>query len=421
MNEKLLQHIWQLKLFDVLDLKDVFGNPVTVIKNGDLNTNAGPDFTNAQIKIGNTIWAGNIEIHVKSADFFSHKHQHDRNYDNLILHVVWEHNSTIPVNAIATVELKNYVNNEIVKRYNQLSLSAQAIPCKDLIKDVEEIVGQNWLNRLLIERIETKTRLIETELEKNNHNWEETFYQQLSARLATSINAAAFEQLAKKTPLSVIVKVKNNLTQLEALLFGQAGLLEESTEEPYYNLLQKEYAYIKQAYRLTNLEPEQFKFLRLRPSNFPTVRLAQLAMILHNNNGLFSKLVNAAEIETIYSIFNVNASDYWTQHYVFGKPSVQKIKRIGKSTINGIIINTIVPFMFLYTRLQNNEELQEKALDWMYLLQFEENVKIKKFRSLLNYKPAAASSQALIQLYDNYCSKKRCLNCAIGIKILKNQ
>ncbi len=421
--EDFLHYIWKYKLFNSLGLFTQNRENIEVINFGVHNTDAGPDFFNGKIKIDQTIWAGNIEIHINSSDWIKHKHQSDKAYDNVILHVVYKNDKEIKDkdgNAIPTLELKGLIEEELIDNYNSLIQSKDWIPCGKQIKTVDEFAIKSWINRLAIERLERKSGEIGETLQFNKNNWEETFYQYLLKYFGLKVNAHPFELLAKNTPLKTIEK-HNDLFSIEALLYGQSGYLDENIEDEYYNKLKTEYHFLKSKFRLTAIDKSLWKLLRLRPNNFPTIRIAQLANLLSNHTRLFNKIIEIESVNELQELFYVQASAYWNTHYRFGVVvKDNKVKKIGINTVNNIIINVIVPFTFVYAKAKQNEELVNKSLNLLENIKAENNFIVEKFAQLGVKSSNAMQTQSLIELKNNYCSQKKCLNCSIGNKILQN-
>lgn len=420
--EDFLHYVWRMRLFNLEDLTTTDGTSIQIIDFGEHNTNAGPDFLNARIKIDGTLWAGNVEIHVKASDWLKHKHQNDAAYDNVILHVVYENDTDIQRTSGSTItafELRKRVPGKLISQYLRLINSESWIPCQYHFMDVPNITKALWIDRLLIERLENRIKLLRDTLVQNGNNWEVTFYQRLARNFGSKINTEPFEILARNTPLLTLAKHKNNLFQLEALLFGQAGLLQDDFEESYPNSLKKEYDFLQKKYSLSPLMPVMWRFMRLRPANFPTVRLAQFAALIHQSTHLFSKILVAKTLKEVRQLFEeVKVSEYWETHYKFDKESKKRSKKLGKSTINLFIINTIVPFLFFYGREKGLEEYEDRALNFLENLSPESNHIINKWKDLKFRPDSAYQTQALLELKINFCDKKRCLDCAIGNKIL---
>ncbi len=420
--EEFLHYIWKNNLFHVKELIDSEGNKIIVENTGFHNHNAGPDFFNAKIKIGNTTWAGNVEIHIKSSYWETHKHNLDKAYDNVILHLVYQHDKDVfnsKGEKIQTCQLN--FNHKYLANYEQLIKSKNIIACNSFINKTETFILNSWFTALLIERIAQKTSYLKQILKFTNNNWEEAFYISLARAFGFKINAEPFELLAKSLPSIILAKNKNNLFQLEALLFGQAGMLEDAKcEDDYFQSLKKEYKFLKSKYKLKAIEPHLWKFLRIRPVNFPTVRISQFAQLIHKSSHLFSKILECNSSKEIIEMFDLQASEYWNTHYTFGKTSKKNVKKFGKQATDNIIINTIVPTMFLYGKEKGNEKIKEKAIIFLENIKGEKNKITKKWEEVGLEVKNAYFSQSIIQLHNEYCLKKRCLDCRIGNKYLKN-
>ncbi len=420
MTEAFLQHIWKYHLFDKKKLIASTGEKIEILNIGQLNTDAGPDFFNAKIKIDNTVWAGNIEIHINSSDWIKHSHNTNKAYDNVILHVVYNNDMQITRSTgepIPTIELK--FNKKLFDNYQDLIQNEQWISCENEINNIDGFIIDFWLNSLLIERLENKSEYILKNLNQNNNNWEETFYQQLAKNFGIKINQQPFEQLTKSLPLKYLSKHKNNLFQIEAFLFGQAGFLETNVDgDDYYSELKKEYLFLKNKFKLKPIEKHLWKFLRLRPYNFPTIRIAQFATLIYKSSGLFSKIIECDDLIEIKKYFSVSTSEYWDTHYVFNKTSKKKTKKTGDVFINSLIINTIIPFLFVYSKSKDNDIYKVRALKFLEKLSPEKNSIINNWKVLGMPVPNAFYSQALIQLKNEYCDKKKCLYCQIGNRII---
>jgi len=417
--ERLLQFIWQFQYFNKSELATSSGEPVQIMFAGQYNTNQGPDFSEAKIKIGNTIWAGNVELHFKTSDWQKHHHQNDDNYRNVILHVVWENDST-GKNGVPILELKEKVSKILLLRYESLMNAAGFIPCENSIQQVQGITWQGWKDRLLAERLTRKCEAVHCYLEQSNYHWEETFWWLLARNFGLAVNADAFEAIAKSIPLNILSKHKNQIHQLEALLLGQAGLLDEDFIEDYPNMLRKEFYFYNKKYKLSPSNARVF-FLRMRPVNFPTIRLAQLAALVQQSAHLFSRIKEATSVVDVKKWFDVTANDYWHYHYRFDEISSFRKKKLGAGMIDNIIINTVAPMLFAYGSYYREERQKQKAVKWLEETFPESNAITNSFRALGIETLNAFDSQALIELRNEYCSKKRCLDCAIGNAILSNK
>jgi len=422
MTEEFLHYAWKHVLFDRSKLQTTEGKSIEIIHGGLHNHDAGPDFFNAKLKIDDTIWAGNVEIHINSSDWNKHKHQNDTAYKNVILHVVWTNDAEIllpggyPVHAL---ELKDIIPAHVITKYEEFKTSAKRIPCENDIHLANELVWLSWMDRLVAERLERKTDIITTKLNTSINDWEEVFYQTLLRNLGNPINTEPFERLARSLPYKIIAKHRPNVNEIEALLLGQAGLLEGTFKDGYAQQLQKEYKYLKHKYSLTPIDKSEWKFMRIRPPHFPSFRLAQLAAILNTHGRLFRLMTETTKISDIIKLFTVKPSVYWQTHYRLDKQSGKTEGLMGKQTIEMIIINAIVPLLFIYGKTTDKEDICEKALKILHSIKPENNTIIKKWESL-NIKAADAyETQALLQLRKEYCDKRRCVYCAVGHDLLK--
>jgi hypothetical protein len=418
MNEKLFQYIWQFRHFNFTQLATIENEPIQVIHPGTLNTNQGPDFLDAKIKIGDTLWAGNVELHLFSSDWETHKHSSDKNYKNVILHVVFQHDIDLQL-PFPTLELQNNVSNILLTKYDDLMKTDTFIACQNSIQKIEPFIWNSWKERLLAERLEDKSKRIFEHIKINNNHWEETFWWLLSRNFGIKVNSDAFEKIAQSISINILAKHKNQIHQTEALLLGQAGLLEKDFTETYPKMLQKEYLFWKSKYQLKAIQVP-LHFLRMRPSNFPTIRLAQLAMLIHNSTHLFGQIRDSYSLKDVKALLNVTANDYWHYHYTLDEPSTFKEKNLGEQMINNILINTVVPVLFAYGQYHKEQQYKEKALQWMEEISAEKNSITKGFSILNIENNNALDSQALIQLKNNYCNLKRCLECSVGNQLMVN-
>ncbi len=422
MKEDFLHYVWKYKLFDTSNLLTTNKEIITIINSGQHNTDAGPDFFNGKVLIGSTTWAGNIEIHINSSDWLAHKHQHDKAYNNVVLHVVFNDDKVIydvNDNPIPTLELKNLISDELISKNQYLQSSKDWIACQNQINIVDSFTINTWLNRLAVERLERKSEEIQITLQQNKNDWEQTFYQYLFKYFGLKVNALPFEQLAINTPIKIAEK-HNQLASIEALYYGQAGFLEETIKDGYYIRLQKEYHFLKAKFSLQPIDKSLWKLLRLRPANFPTIRISQLANLLNNETRLFSKILEANTVKEIEKLFSTETSEYWKAHYQFGVEAEKvSTKNVGKTLINTLIINVVVPFLFVYGKQKQDEKLIDKALNFLENIKSESNTIIKKWKDIKVVSTNAMQSQALLELKNNYCSQKKCLNCNVGSKILQ--
>jgi hypothetical protein len=422
MTEEFLQFVWEQKLFNTENLKTISGKNLEIIDAGKLNNDSGPDFFNARIKIDDTIWAGNIEIHRLSSDWYRHRHQDDEAYDNIILHVVQRCDQQVlrsDGEEIPTLILP--IPHHVMANYRQLIDSTAWIPCQDKIHSMDPFVLKIGFNRLMIERLQEKINVIIERLNQNKQNWKETFYQLLAQSFGFKTNAVPFELLAKSLPPNILGKHADNLYQTEALLFGQAGLLhQELLGDDYFLKLRAEYEFLVRKYNLKPIAGYLWKFLRIRPVNFPTIRIAQFAALFHKNDRIFSILNENISIHQLKELFNVSASSYWDNHFRFNQISGNGKKHLGDSAAESLIINCVIPYIFVYGEQTEKNFLKDKALEWLDQLPPEENLIISGWRNLGIYASTAFESQALLQLKNRYCDKKRCLHCHIGSKLIRS-
>lgn len=421
MKESILHYVWQYKLFPQHGLKTTGGESVEIIDTGRYNQDAGPDFFNAKIKINHTLWAGNVEIHSVSSDWNRHQHSTNKAYDSVILHVVERADTEVyrtDGNRIPQLVLP--IAPDILENYELLQKGSGAVRCAEKIPFVPAVFIENWKNALLAERLGVKTDAIKSLLDDTDNDWDEVFYIILARSFGAGINAEPFERLAKSLPLSVLDKHADNVFQLEALLFGQAGLLPDHPFDDYATCLCKEYAFLQTKYGLKkSLDAEQWKFSRLRPANFPTIRIAEFAALIHTSGRLFSKVLEQTEAGAFYDMLQGEVSEYWKTHYTFsGSETAKRTKKLGKQAIDTILINTVVSFVFCYGTLRRNESLKARALAWLEELPAERNVIVSDWESVGLVCKSAYDSQALIQLRKCYCNEKKCLHCRIGHKVL---
>jgi hypothetical protein len=422
MKEDFLHHVWQHKKFAVTELQTTTGESIQILNSGQYLQLSGPDFFNAQLIIGNQKWAGNIEIHLKSSDWYLHHHEKDKAYDSVILHVVWEHDTPVfreNNTEIPTVELKKYVSVATVHKYQSLIAQKSWIYCENQIATTPAFVFDHWLTRLFFERLERKSTEIEQLLTCSNNDWEAVLFCMLAKNFGLNTNGLAFLDMAKGIPFSVIRKEAFSLEKLEALFFGQANMLSYDFQDQYAKNLTKEYDYLFHKYGLEKSVFTEVSFFKHRPDNFPTIRLAQLAALYHKEHNLFSKLMQTNHTSEIYDLFNVVVSDYWETHYNFDKVSPKKRKKITTSFIDLLLLNTIIPLKFTYGKSRNQAN-EEALLSIVEAIPSEKNAIIDKFKDISLVSKSAFESQALLQLKKEYCDAKKCLQCAVGLQLMKN-
>lgn len=420
MNEDFLSYIWKNRLlYPLLTIET--GESVEILSPGLQNDDGGPDFLNARIRIGDTTWAGNVEIHVKSSDWYRHGHEHDPAYRNAILHVVLEND--IPVlypdgSLVPTLVLNDKIPEVARKRFIQQGPQEFCLPCRGQLGEIPTDIFRMWAPALAIERLILKSDSIRHLWEGCLCNWDEAFYRQLSWCFGFRVNNTPFEMLAKSLPLKIIRQNCRNIQLLEALLFGQAGMLNDEFSDDYPRALQRDFLFLRMKYQLDPAVSVDWKFLRMRPSNFPTIRISQWACLLRQTGGRFFQLLEHGNIPDIFSAGNIITSEYWFTHYMFGRSSVFSRKIMGTDSINLLLINGIVPFLFFYGYEKDDAVSREKALGLLEKIPAERNAIIRQWRvegiSVAN----ALESQALIHLRKHYCDRLRCLECRIGLSAL---
>ncbi|ESU29286.1 hypothetical protein FLJC2902T_06820 [Flavobacterium limnosediminis JC2902] len=421
MQEDFLHHIWQYRKFAFGKLLTCKGEELQILHSGHYLQQAGPDFFNAQIYIGNQKWAGNIEIHVKSSDWYVHHHENDPAYDAVILHVVWEHDTNVfrsDNSEIPVLELKNYVAKETLESYLSLSSAKSWIYCEKDLASVNGFVLKKWQERLFFERLERKALPMQQHLLRNQHDWETTLFCFLAKNFGLNTNGDSFFAIADSILFSIIRKEKSEVENLEALFFGRAGFLREEKQDVYYLNLQNRWHYLSDKYQLKNVFIEPLQFFKHRPDNFPTIRLAQLAQLYHQQDNLFSKIIASESVSALYSVFNVKVSDYWQTHYQFDKESPKKRKVLTSSFVELLVVNTIVPIQFSYAK-HLGKEVSDDLIGFLEEIAAEKNVIIDKFSGFGIHAENAFDSQTLLQLKNEYCNNKKCLQCEIGIELLK--
>ena len=426
MKEEFLHFLWKYGLYDHHKLHDNEGNVITVIHPGEYNRDAGPDFFNARISVAGTIWAGNVEIHTKSSHFDTHGHQSNPLYNNVILHLVAENDKRVyNSKGEELLTIKLVFDKSLIEKYNCLINNPSVIACQDDINIIDKTQQRNWLEALAIERLEGKSLSILKIFSETNNNWEETFYRLLSRYFGFRINTEPFERLARALPLNIIKRHADNRFQIESLLYGTAGLLDEglfkeALTDSYYRDLTKEYKILSAKYSLQPLNGWIWKFAKLRPANFPTIRISQLAGLLASSNGLFSRILDTKNIGDLAGLFKPEASEYWNDHYIFGSKSKDKPKKAGAQAEDIILINSVIPALYAYGKARDMVSYTEKAARFLENIKPEKNTVIKDWIKAGIKPDSALISQALLQLRDCYCRKRRCLECRIGFKLISS-
>jgi hypothetical protein len=422
--EDFLHCVWKFRLFERENLQTTTGENIEIFSAGLQNSDSGPDFHNARLRIGDTTWAGNVELHLNSSDWHKHGHTTDNAYSSVILHVVYRDDQPITLpdgRRIPTLELHDRVSPDLYNRYHHLVYGIQQfIPCEGSIRFVDDMALRNWLTRVLVERLEKRSAAVMALLDKNLGDWEETFYQFLAAQFGFKTNTLPFELMAKSLPQLTLAKHKNNPLQIEALIFGQAGFLDEDFTDDYPKSLKEEYTFLRKKYSLTPIEKHLWKFLRLRPQNFPTIRLAQFAALVIRSNHLFSKVLdikNTADLRKLFTDLEINP--YWESYYRFDVASKPVSKSLGQSSIDILLLNTFVLFLFSYGKHNQQEYYINRSLKLLEQLPAEQNKIVTNFDLVGIKVNTAFDSQALLELKNNYCDHKKCLQCGVGNKILR--
>ena len=423
--EPLLHYVWKHKLYENKEFITEQGVPFEVIDPGIYNSNAGPDFFNAKIRMEDKTWVGNIEIHTESSEWYRHHHEKDKAYNTVVLHVVKSVDARYICDSGGRIipQWIMKIPERIQNSYLFLLNNDASVPCTGKISEIPEVYLSDWKNALLVERLEQRTNSLLRLLQEHKNDWNEVFYITLARNFGFGINNDAFERLGKSLPIRIIQKHQNSVTQVEALFLGQAGLLEENEqfEDEYFLELQREYAFLRKKYKLNPLDAHIFRSLRIRPNNFPHIKIVQLAGIMRKKQGLFSNILDFSELQPFYSLFVAEPADYWLTHYRFGKESVKKTKNMGLTTIQLLIINTVVPVFFAYGKNKNLEVYPERAIRFLESLKPENNSIITLFsRSGMNIQNAC-DTQAIMQLKREYCEKKKCIYCRIGHQLLAKE
>ncbi len=423
MQESFIQHLWSLQYFDKAGLSTTEAEPIEVYEPGSLNTDAGPDFSNARLRIGSMQWVGSVEIHLQSSEWYDHHHDEDGAYDKVILHVVWTDNKPVvrrDGSRLPTLELRGRVREGMIRSYRQLIGSSFAIPCQQTFPSVNGILKQDMVTKALLCRLERKADEVLALFRSVGNDWEETTYQLMASAFGFKINREPFFQLARALPSRILQK-HNDIMSTEALLFGTAGFLEDKRGDNYYLALQKEYRLLAHKYGLEKerLAKTQWLFLRLRPPNFPTVRIAQLGALLHHSRNFFSKLLESETLEQLIDLFIVPTSDYWLTHYQFSKPSALHTSTLGKASLEIIVVNTVVPLLATYARWADESTYTDRAIRWLEQLPAEENAIIRRWHDLGFAPGNSLEAQGQIELFNTFCQRKRCLQCTIGAAIVR--
>lgn len=423
MRENILHFIWQHQYYNFTQAVTYSGDSIQILHQGNQNNNAGPDFEQAKINIGKVEWNGDVEIHLKSSDWKAHKHQFDKSYNRVVLHVVWEHDKEVrreDGTFLPTLVIKELVDNELLHKVDGLINSIEPIPCLSQIHKISKITLIDTIQRVLISRLERKSEMVLVELETAKGDWAEVAYRLLMRQMGMKVNGDSFYDLAELVPYKLIRKYSHSQMSLEALLFGVSGLLKMAKDDEYTQFLKGEYAFLNQKHQLLNeLKPQQWKFMRLRPSNFPTLRLAQTAALLAQTTNIFELFTSFSDAKEFTRGFELTTSDYWKSHYRFCKLSKKKVPDFGKSSVDLLLLNVVAPLLVAYSKKTDDQVYLNKAIVITEQVKSEKNRIIRQWETVDIHPNNGAESQGLIELYNEHCAAKKCLNCGIGYSILK--
>ena len=401
----------------------VTGEKLEILSVGILNKDAGPDFSQVKLKIEGTLWIGNAELHIKSSDWMIHGHDKDPAYDSVVLHVVYDDDLKIlrrDGSVLPVLVLKNLFSDRLFSNCQNLIDNLNAFPCEKQIRHVDPVVIENVISRSIVSRYEYKSAEVMDKLSELKGNWNETFYYYLARNFGFKVNAVPFEMLATSLSQKIFARYKNNPLQIEAMIFGQAGFLSDELLDEYPKKLLSEYIFLKKKYGLQPINISLWKFLRMRPQNFPTIRLAQFAAMIVSSNHLFSKILEIPNLKEISRLFeNLPVNAYWKHHYHFKKLAADEVSlQIGRRSVHNIIINTVCIFLFTYGKYTDQQIYVDRSFAFLNELPSENNIYVNQYVKSGVRSDSALTSQALLQLNKFYCSQKKCLNCGIGIKIL---
>jgi len=430
--EELLHYCWQHKLLPLSQLTTTDGRSVEVIDPGLHNMHSGPDFFNAKVKIDGMLWVGNVEIHDKASDWYRHGHDKDANYDSVILHVVGEVDAEArTANGSILPQVRLEVPQQVTDNYEALLRTETYPPCYQIIPNLSKLMIHSWLSAMETERLERKTEDIVRRVKQCNGSWEDAYFVTLARNFGFSTNSDAFEQWALNVPLDKVGHHRDDIFQIEAIFMGQAGLLEEASlperyrasahEEGYFDRMRSEYLYMAHKFQLQPMDYKLWRFLRLRPQNFPHIRISQLATLYYRRQTGLSALIEQESIKDVVNLLQTEVTDYWRTHYTFGAPSPKSNKKLSASSANLIIINTAIPMLFAYGRHKDDDRLCQRAFDFLDALKAENNNIVRMWKECGLSVDSAGDSQALIQLKKEYCDKRECIRCRIGYEFLKGK
>lgn len=416
-DEKLFQFIWKYRHFQQSGLVSTDGEPIQIRNTGQLNNDQGPDFLMASIQVGAISLVGHVELHIRSSDWLKHGHQHDPRFAHIILHVVWENDVSLELSA-PTLVLQPYVAAGLFDHYKQLMQMTKEIPCASFLPQLNALQWLVWQERLMVEKLAAKVDLFIEQKQKNKVSWEEVLWWKVARYFGGKVNADLFEQVATTVSLALISKLRSNRIQIEALLLGQANLLEQDFIESYPKMLQKEFRFLQSKYSLQKVEIQP-SFLRMRPVAFPGVRLSQLSAFIQHTPSIFSTCLESKHAQELVALFDVVANDYWHYHFVFDQETLYQPKALGKETVWRIIVNAIVPVLFAFAHEQKNEQLKEKLLLWLHQIPAEDNILLRQWKKYSIPVRTALEAQSLLWLTEQYCQVQKCLQCAVGADILR--
>ena len=422
MREEFVQTVWKYQLFNRQELRTSKGESVEIIHQGFLQHHSGPDFSAARILIDGMLWVGNVEIHVTAKEWNQHRHFVDPAYDNVILHVVYtdDHEicKTYTGRELPCLEISSRIPQDILDRYEQLASDFRVFPCAKVWQKIPYVEINDWLVQLALQRVEEKLTSVKFRLIDTKYHWEQVCFELIAKQLGFHVNAEPMLRLARTLPIEIIQKNADQPGIVEALLFGQAGMLNRNFHDEYPNQLKRDYLYLKKKYQLQEIDQSTWKFARLRPLNFPTIRIAQLAALLTHQSNFFQSCLNISDTKSLVEKFKQEINPYWLNHYVFDKESKNCRKLLGQESIENVLMNTVVLLCFSYGQYKNESIYVSKAIEYLESLSPENNVYTNMFKDLGFRINNALQSQGLRFLWQYYCDEKKCLNCSIGIKSL---
>lgn len=423
MKEDFVQSVWKFQLFNQKEFNSESGQFIRIVHPGYEHQNAGPDFISAKIYIDEILWVGNVEIHVNSQEWYAHKHHLDAAYNNVILHVVFNSDGkpcfTQNGLLLNTLVLEPYIDNSVLNNYEHLAEDLRVLPCVTWWNAIEPSIVEHWLARMCVSRLESKAQELSSRLHTLNRHWDQLFFEILARQMGFHVNSDPMERLARSIKTEWIQKMCDQELSVDALFFGQAGMLNRTFKDDYPNQLKEEYQFLTKKYNLQSIEASTWKFSKLRPLNFPTIRIAQLSAIVQHHPKFFTECIELNEPTSILNYFDVEINAYWDTHYTFDSESASRKKYIGKESINQLILNTLCITWVLYANVTNSPEYAQKAMNLMEMMTLENNRYVTMFNDVSYEFKNSVHSQGLRYLWEYYCNDKKCLNCSIGIQGLK--